>query len=162
MAAAEEAVADGHKALVFSQWTSLLDLLEPGMKERSIDWLRLDGSTRDRGAVVNGFQADDGPPVMLLSLRAGGTGLNLTAADHVFLLDPWWNPAVEQQAADRAHRIGQDRPVVLHRLIAKDTVEEGILALHARKRALADAALEDADGSSNLSRAELLELLESA
>ncbi len=158
----EEAVADGHKALVFSQWTSLLDLVEPGLRAREIDWLRLDGSTRDRGAVVNGFQADGGPPVMLLSLRAGGTGLNLTAADHVFLLDPWWNPAVEQQAADRAHRIGQDRPVVLHRLIARQTVEEGILTLHARKRALADAALEDADGSSRLSRDDLLQLLEGA
>jgi SNF2 family DNA or RNA helicase len=99
---------------------------------------------------------------MLLSLRAGGTGLNLTAADHVFLLDPWWNPAVEAQAADRAHRIGQERPVVVHRLIARQTVEEGILALHARKRALADAALEEADGSSRLSRDELIELLESA
>lgn len=158
----EEAVADGHKALVFSQWTSLLDLLEPEMRARDIEWLRLDGSTKDRGAVVETFQGDDGPPVLLLSLRAGGTGLNLTAADHVFLLDPWWNPAVEQQAADRAHRIGQDKPVVLHRLIARDTVEEGILALHARKRALADAALEDADGSSRLSRDELLDLLEHA
>jgi len=158
----EEAVADGHKALVFSQWTSLLDLVEPGLKKRGIDWLRLDGSTRDRGAVVEGFQNDEGPPVMLLSLRAGGTGLNLTAADHVFLLDPWWNPAVEQQAADRAHRIGQDRPVVLHRLIARNTVEEGILQLHARKRALADAALEDADGGSRLTRDELVELLENA
>ena len=158
----EEAVADGHKALVFSQWTSFLDLVEPGLRSRDIEWLRLDGSTRDRGGVVEGFQSEKGPPVMLLSLRAGGTGLNLTAADHVFLLDPWWNPAVEQQAADRAHRIGQDRPVVLHRLIARDTVEEGILKLHARKRALADAALEDADGSSRLSRDELVELLENA
>ena len=158
----EEAVADGHKALVFSQWTSLLDLLEPGLRERDIAWERLDGSTRDRGGVVERFQSDEGSPVMLLSLRAGGTGLNLTAADHVFLLDPWWNPAVEQQAADRAHRIGQDRPVVLHRLIAKNTVEEGILKLHARKRALADAALEEADGSSRLTRDELVELLEGA
>ena len=158
----EEAVADGHKALVFSQWTSLLDRVEPGLRDRGIDWLRLDGSTRDRGGVVGGFQSDEGPPVLLLSLKAGGTGLNLTAADHVFLLDPWWNPAVEAQAADRAHRIGQTRPVVLHRLIAKDTVEEGILQLHARKRALADAALEDSDGSSRLSRDELLQLLENA
>ncbi|MFK7894369.1 MAG: DEAD/DEAH box helicase [Myxococcota bacterium] len=158
----EEAVADGHKALVFSQWTSLLDRVEPGLNDRSIDFARLDGATRDRGAVVERFQSDDGPPVMLLSLRAGGTGLNLTAADHVFLLDPWWNPAVEAQAADRAHRIGQDRPVVLHRLIATDTVEEGILTLHDRKRALADAALEEADGSSRLTRDELVELLESA
>ena len=158
----EEAVADGHKALVFSQWTSLLDRVEPGLRERDIPWLRLDGSTRNRGAVVDRFQSESGEPVMLLSLRAGGTGLNLTAADHVFLLDPWWNPAVEAQAADRAHRIGQQRPVVVHRLIALNTVEEGILALHTRKRALADAALEDADGSSRLSRDDLLELLENA
>ena len=158
----EEAVADGHKALVFSQWTSLLDLVEPGLRERAIAFTRLDGSTRDRGAIVDGFQAAGGPPVMLLSLRAGGTGLNLTAADHVFLLDPWWNPAVEAQAADRAHRIGQERPVVVHRLIARGTVEEGILALHARKRALADAALEDADGSSRLTRDDLIDLLENA
>ncbi|MAG29561.1 MAG: helicase [Deltaproteobacteria bacterium] len=158
----EEAVADGHKALVFSQWTSLLDLVEPGLAEREIEWLRLDGSTRDRGLVVDRFQGEHGPPVMLLSLRAGGTGLNLTAADHVFLLDPWWNPAVEAQAADRAHRIGQQRPVVVHRLIARGTVEEGILMLHERKRALANAALEDADGSSRLTRDELVELLESA
>lgn len=124
--------------------------------------MRLDGATRDRGNVVERFQSEGGPPVLLLSLRAGGTGLNLTAADHVFLLDPWWNPAVEAQAADRAHRIGQDKPVALHRLIARDTVEEGILQLHARKRALADAALEDSDGSSRLSREELLVLLENA
>jgi hypothetical protein len=158
----EEAVADGHKALVFSQWTSLLDRVEPGLRERGIAWLRLDGSTRDRGTVVDRFQSEGAEPVMLLSLKAGGTGLNLTAADHVFLLDPWWNPAVEAQAADRAHRIGQDRPVVVHRLIAQGTVEEGILALHARKRALADAALEDADGTSRLTREDLLELLEHA
>jgi superfamily II DNA or RNA helicase len=158
----EEAVADGHKALVFSQWTSLLDHVEPGLRERGIPWLRLDGSTRDRGGVVDRFQSESGEPVMLLSLRAGGTGLNLTAADHVFLLDPWWNPAVEAQAADRAHRIGQERPVVVHRLIARNTVEEGILTLHSRKRALADAALEDADGSSRLSRDDLVELLENA
>jgi SNF2 family DNA or RNA helicase len=158
----EEAVADGHKALVFSQWTTLLDHVEPGLRERDIPWLRLDGSTRDRGAVVDRFQSPDGEPVMLLSLRAGGTGLNLTAADHVFLLDPWWNPAVEAQAADRAHRIGQSRPVVVHRLIASNTVEEGILRLHARKRALADAALEDADGSNRLSRDDLVDLLENA
>jgi SNF2 family DNA or RNA helicase len=158
----EEAVADGHKALVFSQWTSLLDLVEPGLREREIEFARLDGSTRDRGAVVESFQSAGGPPVMLLSLRAGGMGLNLTAADHVFLLDPWWNPAVEAQAADRAHRIGQSRPVVVHRLIARGTVEEGILALHARKRALADAALEEADGSSRLTRDDLIDLLESA
>jgi SNF2 family DNA or RNA helicase len=120
----EEAAADGHKALVFSQWTSLLDLVEPHLEAGGIRFTRLDGSTRDRGAVVSEFQSDDGPPVMLVSLKAGGTGLNLTAADHVFLVDPWWNPAVEDQAADRTHRIGQDKPVLVYRMVARDTVEE--------------------------------------
>jgi SNF2 family DNA or RNA helicase len=97
---------------------------------------------------------------MLVSLKAGGTGLNLTAADHVFLLDPWWNPAVEDQAADRAHRIGQERPVMVYRLVAEDTVEEKILALQERKRALADAALGEADRAAGLTREDLLALLE--
>src|SRR5690606_32543684 len=105
MLALEQVAADGHKALVFSQWTSLLDLVEPELGARHIGFTRLDGRTRDREGVVKGFQAADGPPVLLISLKAGGTGLNLTAADHVFLLDPWWNPAAEDQAADRAHRI---------------------------------------------------------
>jgi SNF2 family DNA or RNA helicase len=95
-----------------------------------------------------------------VSLKAGGTGLNLTAADHVFLLDPWWNPAVEDQAADRAHRIGQERPVMVYRLVARGTVEEGILGLQERKRALADAALGDAGAATAITRDELLALLE--
>jgi superfamily II DNA or RNA helicase len=160
MESLEDAAADGHKALVFSQWTSLLDLVEPHLKSANVAFTRLDGSTRDRGAVVAEFQAEKGPPVMLVSLKAGGTGLNLTAADHVFLLDPWWNPAVEEQAADRAHRIGQDRPVMVYRLVAKDTVEEGILALQERKRALADVALGGADQAVGLTRDDLLALLE--
>jgi SNF2 family DNA or RNA helicase len=155
----EEAVADGHKALVFSQWTALLDRVEPLLAESRIEFLRLDGSTRDRGAVVGGFQTETGPPVMLVSLRAGGTGLNLTAADHIFLLDPWWNPAVEDQAADRAHRIGQSRPVMVHRLVAQDTVEEGILELQSKKRSLSDLAMGEADRAASLSREELLKLL---
>lgn len=155
----EQAVADGHKALVFSQWTSLLDRVEPHLDAAKLGFVRLDGSTADRQAVVSRFQADDGPPVMLLSLKAGGTGLNLTAADHVFLLDPWWNPAAEDQAADRAHRIGQDRPVLVHRLVAEDTVEERILLLQERKRALAAAALGGADAATAITRDELLELL---
>ncbi|MEZ4368691.1 MAG: DEAD/DEAH box helicase [Kofleriaceae bacterium] len=159
LAALDEAVAGGHKALVFSQWTSLLDLVEPHLTERGLGFVRLDGQTRDRGAVVDEFQAADGPPVFLLSLKAGGTGLNLTAADHVFLLDPWWNPAVEDQAADRAHRIGQDKPVMIYRLVAKDTVEERILELQARKRGLADAALGEADRATSLTRDDLLALL---
>jgi SNF2 family DNA or RNA helicase len=98
--------------------------------------------------------------VMLVSLKAGGTGLNLTAADHVFLLDPWWNPAVEDQAADRAHRIGQDRPVMVYRMVAKDTVEERILALQSKKRSLADVALGDAAQATAITREDLLALLE--
>ncbi len=157
--ALEDAAADGHKALVFSQWTSLLDLVEPHLTRVGITFVRLDGSTRDRGAVVARFQSDDGPPVMLISLKAGGTGLNLTAADHVYLVDPWWNPAVEDQAADRAHRIGQDKPVMVYRLVAKDTVEEGILALQERKRQLAEAALGEAGGAAAITREDLLALL---
>jgi superfamily II DNA or RNA helicase len=158
--ALEEAAADGHKALVFSQWTSLLDLIEPHLEAAGIRKTRLDGSTRDRGGVVAEFQAEGGPPVMLVSLKAGGTGLNLTAADHVFLLDPWWNPAVEEQAAGRAHRIGQERPVMVHRLVAKDTVEERILALQEKKRHLADVALGDADHAGGITKEELLALLD--
>ncbi len=156
----ETAVAEGHKALVFSQWTSLLDLVEPHLREADVDFTRLDGSTRDRGAVVDAFQSPDGPPVLLISLRAGGTGLNLTAADYVLLLDPWWNPAVEDQAADRAHRIGQERPVMVYRLVAEGTVEERILALQERKRRLAEAALGEADAAASLSRDDLLQLLD--
>jgi superfamily II DNA or RNA helicase len=156
----DEVIEEGHKALVFSQWTSLLDLVEPVLRGRDIRFNRLDGTTRDRQAVVDGFQDPAGPPVMLLSLKAGGTGLNLTAADNVFLLDPWWNPAVEDQAADRAHRIGQDKPVIVHRLIASETVEDRILALQEHKRKLAETAVGDASGAHAITRAELLALLE--
>ena len=152
--------SEGNRALVFSQWTSFLDLVEPVLAREGLSFLRLDGSTRDREGVVRGFQDESGPPVLLLSLKAGGTGLNLTAADHVFLLDPWWNPAVEDQAADRAHRIGQDKPVFVHRLVAKDTVEERILVLQERKRALAEAAIGDGGAGASLTRDDLLALLD--
>jgi superfamily II DNA or RNA helicase len=157
--AIDDAAADGHRALVFSQWTSLLDLIEPHLVSAGVAFVRLDGSTIDRAGVVGKFQADDGPPVMLLSLKAGGTGLNLTAADHVFLVDPWWNPAVEDQAADRAHRIGQDKPVMVYRMVARDTVEERILELQERKRGLAEAALSEAGGATAITRDDLLALL---
>jgi SNF2 family DNA or RNA helicase len=152
-------IAEGHKALVFSQWTAFLDRIEPRLRSASIPFLRLDGSTVDRGGVVRRFQDESGPPVMLVSLKAGGTGLNLTRADHVFLMDPWWNPAVEDQAADRAHRIGQDRPVLVYRIVAEETVEERILALQASKRAIAQAALGEAGRAAAISRDDLLALL---
>lgn len=154
-----DAKADDHKCIVFSQWTSFLNLVEPELTKNDIEFVRLDGSTRDRGAVVDKFQSEDGPTVILSSLKAGGTGLNLTAADHVFLLDPWWNPAAEDQAADRAHRIGQTRPVTVYRLIAKDTIEEGILELQARKRKLADIALAEGGAAAGITRDDLLQLL---
>jgi len=153
----DEALAEGHKALVFSQWTSLLDLIEPHLNSADIAFTRLDGSTRNRGEVVAEFQDENGPPVLLASLKAGGLGLNLTAADCVFIMDPWWNPAAEDQAADRAHRIGQNRPVMVYRLVAEHTVEELMLALQERKSALSEAALGGAAGA--LKRDELLALL---
>ena len=156
----ETVLADGHKALIFSQWTSLLDLVEPLLASAGMSHVRLDGSTRDREGVVRRFQEDDAVPLMLISLKAGGVGLNLTAADHIFLLDPWWNPAVEDQAADRAHRIGQDRPVMIYRLVAIDTVEERILELQQRKRELARLALEGAGRAARLTREDLIGLLQ--
>jgi SNF2-related domain/Helicase conserved C-terminal domain len=155
----DKVLAEDHKALVFSQWTSLLDKIEPLLTAAGIEFTRLDGTTRDRGAVVSRFQNEVVPRVMLVSLKAGGTGLNLTAADHVFLLDPWWNPAVEDQAADRAHRIGQERPVLVHRLVAEETVEERMLGLQAKKRALAEAATHGAEAAFGLTRDDLLALL---
>jgi SNF2 family DNA or RNA helicase len=147
-----------HRALVFSQWTSLLDLVEPHLLSHGISFSRIDGSTLNRAELVEQFQRTDGPQVMLLSLKAGGLGLTLTAADHVYILDPWWNPAVEDQAADRAYRIGQENPVIVHRLVAQDTIEERILELQQRKRGLLAAALGQ-EGEVSLSREDVLQLL---
>jgi superfamily II DNA or RNA helicase len=136
-----EVVAEGHKALVFSQFTSFLALVRARLDAEGIRYEYLDGQTRDRAIPVARFQEDPACPVFLISLKAGGLGLNLTAAEYVFLLDPWWNPAVEAQAIDRAHRIGQERHVFAYRLIAKDTVEEKVAELQQSKRDLADAIL---------------------
>jgi SNF2 family DNA or RNA helicase len=125
--------------LVFSQFTSFLAILRRLLDARSIPYEYLDGKTTDRQGRVAHFQEDPECRLFLVSLKAGGQGLNLTAADYIYILDPWWNPAVEAQAVDRAHRIGQTRRVFAYRLIAKDTVEEKILALQARKRDLADS-----------------------
>jgi SNF2 family DNA or RNA helicase len=152
--------AEGHRALVFSQFTSHLALLRQELDAQGVTYRYLDGAmtTRRRQAEVNAFQAGEGQH-FLISLKAGGTGLNLTAATYVLHLDPWWNPAVEDQATDRAHRIGQDQPVTVLRLVAQGTVEDGILALHAEKRALAEALISGAESAGTLSGTEILGLL---
>jgi superfamily II DNA or RNA helicase len=143
LAQLEEIQQGGGKALVFSQFTSLLALLRPRLDERRFNYEYLDGQTRDRQVCVERFQNDPDCTLFLISLKAGGIGLNLTAAEYVFLLDPWWNPAVEAQAIDRAHRIGQTRTVFAYRLIASDTIEEKVLQLQAGKRDLADAIINE-------------------
>jgi SNF2 family DNA or RNA helicase len=155
-----EVFEEGHKALVFSQFTSLLSIVRQRLDAEKIPYEYLDGKTRDRQGKVERFQNDPDCKLFLISLKAGGLGLNLTAAEYVFLLDPWWNPAVEAQAVDRAHRIGQTRPVFAYRLIARDTVEEKVLALQKTKRALADAII-TADNSliTSLDRQDLEMLL---
>jgi hypothetical protein len=137
-----QAIADGHRSLVFSQWPSFLDLVSESLVRSGIAHLRLDGRTDDRSEVLGRWQDPAGPPVFLISTKAGGLGLNLTEADHVFHLDPWWNPAAEDQATDRAHRIGQTRPVMVYKLVAADTVEEKILELQDRKRRLFSATVD--------------------
>ncbi|MGH7194965.1 MAG: DEAD/DEAH box helicase, partial [Candidatus Saccharimonadales bacterium] len=137
----DEIKQGGHKALVFSQFTSLLAIVRRELDERRVTYEYLDGKTRDRQERVDRFQQDPACQLFLISLKAGGLGLNLTAAEYVFILDPWWNPAVEAQAVDRAHRIGQNRRVFAYRLIARDTVEEKILQLQGEKRKLADAII---------------------
>src|SRR5438034_897029 len=136
-----EVLDERHKALVFSQFTSLLKILRARLNQDGILYEYLDGATRDRQTRVERFQNDKDCRLFLVSLKAGGLGLNLTAAEYVFILDPWWNPAVEAQAVDRAHRIGQTRPVFTYRLIARDTVEEKVLELQKTKRDLAAAIM---------------------
>ncbi|HEY3743843.1 MAG TPA: DEAD/DEAH box helicase, partial [Bryobacteraceae bacterium] len=137
----EEVMNGGHKAIVFSQFTSLLAILRGHLDKEKVVYEYLDGKTKDRQAAVERFQGDDDCKLFLVSLKAGGLGLNLTAAEYVFLLDPWWNPAVESQAIDRAHRIGQKKAVFAYRLICKGTVEEKVLELQKSKRDLADAII---------------------
>lgn len=154
-----EVMEEGHKALVFSQFTSFLKIVRERLDQDEIAYEYLDGATVDRQARVERFQSDPECRLFLISLKAGGLGLNLTAAEYVFLLDPWWNPAVEAQAIDRAHRIGQTRQVVAYRLIARDTVEEKVLELQRTKRDLAGAIIGEDNGLiRNLGR-EDLELL---
>ena len=137
----EEVIDGGHRVLVFSQFVSMLTLLKEKLTAEGIEYCYLDGSTTNRGAVVERFQKTATIPVFLISLKAGGVGLNLTGADTVIHFDPWWNPAVEDQATDRAHRIGQTRVVTSYKLITRDTIEEKILLLQQKKRDIIKATL---------------------
>jgi SNF2 family DNA or RNA helicase len=155
-----DVIDEGSKALVFSQFTSMLSLVKPKLDERGIKYCYLDGQTRNRRDVVKQFQEDGEFPLFLISLKAGGFGLNLTAAEYVFILDPWWNPAVEAQAIDRTHRIGQTKPVFAYRMVCQDTVEQRIIDLQDRKRKLAEAIVGGDDSLlRSLSREDLEKLL---
>ena len=154
-------MAAGHRALVFSQWTSLLDLTEPHLKAAGMRFARLDGATRDRASVVRSFQEEREVPLMLVSLKAGGTGLNLTMANRVFHFDRWWNPAVEDQATDRAFRIGQQRNVFVHKFVCTGTLEERIDQMIERKTELARNIIgAGEDWLTELSTVQLRELLQ--
>jgi SNF2 family DNA or RNA helicase len=156
----EELRENGHKALIFSQFVSYLKLIEKRVKAKGIPYQYLDGSTpsKQREKRIQAFQRGEGD-LFLISLKAGGTGINLTAADYVIHMDPWWNPAVEDQASDRAHRIGQNRPVTIYRLVTAQTIEEKIVRLHHEKRELADSLLSGTDLSAKLNAEELLALI---
>jgi SNF2 family DNA or RNA helicase len=152
---------NGHRCLVFSQFVGHLKLIRAHLDARRIKYQYLDGSTSaaNRTAAVDAFQSGEGE-LFLISLKAGNSGLNLTAADYVIHMDPWWNPAVEDQASDRAYRMGQKKPVTIYRMIVKDTIEEKIVNLHQQKRDLANALLEGTDNGSRLSVEELVALIE--
>ena len=156
----EEVIDGGHRLLVFSQFTGMLAILKERLAEEGIEYCYLDGSTTNRAEVVERFQKDATVPVFLISLKAGGVGLNLTGADTVIHFDPWWNPAVEDQATDRAHRIGQTRVVTSYKLITRDTVEEKILLLQNRKREIIQATLGgEEEFAASLNWEEIQELL---
>jgi SNF2 family DNA or RNA helicase len=157
----DEAIDADHRILVFSQFTSMLAILKRELEQRSIAYCYLDGSTKDRMSVVHTFNTSRDIPIFLISLKAGGTGLNLTGADMVIHYDPWWNPAVEDQATDRAHRIGQQRTVYNVKLISRDTVEEKVLAMQQKKKAVISATLaSDEQVLEKLNWEDIRELLE--
>ena len=151
-------VAEGHKVLVFSSFVKHLDLFAGFCHDQQLAYSYLTGETTKRGEVVNRFQNDEEIRIFLISLKAGGFGLNLTAADYVFLLDPWWNPAVEQQALSRAHRIGQNKKVFVYRFITKDSIEEKILRLQEKKSRLADMFAGSSNPFSGISEEEIMDL----
>ena len=155
----QEVVAEGHRVLVFSQFVKALELLRQRIRESGISSEILTGATRDRQAVVDRFQKKGGAQVFLISLKAGGTGLNLTSADYVMHIDPWWNPSAENQASDRAYRIGQTRTVFIYKMITKDSIEEHILQLQQQKKNLMQSVI-TTEGSffKNLSKEDVLSL----
>src|SRR5690606_12008559 len=155
------AIGKNHKILVFSQFVKHLAILKHLLEEKKIAYTYLDGSTKDRQEQVERFQNNDDIQVFLISLKAGGLGLNLTKADYVFILDPWWNPAVEAQAIDRAHRIGQENKVFTYKFISKNTVEEKILKLQQSKKKLASELITTEESFvKNLSKDDIASLLE--
>ncbi|MDP0492221.1 MAG: DEAD/DEAH box helicase [Verrucomicrobiota bacterium JB023] len=157
----EEAIEGGHRILIFSQFVKFLQAMVPMLAAKGWNFCYLDGSTKDRTGVVKRFQEDESIPIFLISLKAGGVGLNLTGADTVIHVDPWWNPAVEAQATDRAYRIGQTRVVTSYKLIARDTVEEKILALQEKKRGLIESLVDGGGSGAGISEQEVLDILES-
>jgi SNF2 family DNA or RNA helicase len=156
----DDLLDNGHKALVFSQFVDHLRLIRELLDRKGIPYEYLDGSTsgKEREERIKRYQGGS-TDLFLISLKAGGVGLNLTAADYVIHMDPWWNPAVEDQASDRAHRIGQTKPVTIYRLVAKDTIEERIVDLHKDKRDLADSLLEGSEGAAKVTANDLVSLL---
>ncbi|MGB3764575.1 MAG: C-terminal helicase domain-containing protein, partial [Ornithinimicrobium sp.] len=139
--------AEGHRALVFSSFTGFLKVVRERLEEAGIGYVYLDGRTRNRPERIRAFR-EGSDPLFLISLKAGGSGLTLTEADYVFVLDPWWNPAAESQAIDRTHRIGQSRSVMVYRMVSADTIEDKVVALQERKRALFSTVIDDGDFTS--------------
>jgi SNF2 family DNA or RNA helicase len=145
---------EGRRILVFSQFTKMLALIEEELKKKHIEYVILTGSTKDRNTPIKAFQ-EGNIPIFLISLKAGGTGLNLTAADTVIHYDPWWNPAVEQQAADRAYRIGQDKPVFVYKLVVASTVEEKMLEMQEKKKSYMDAIFSGGEHKGKITKKDL-------
>ena len=150
----EELHAEGHKVLLFSQFVTMLTLIRERLEEMKVPYHWLTGASTDRAGIVKAFQEDENASVFLLSLKAGGSGLNLTAASYVILYDPWWNPAVEAQAIDRAHRIGQTQPVMAYRMLTKGTIEEKIMLLQQKKNLMANNILGEGGFSSTLDKSD--------
>jgi SNF2 family DNA or RNA helicase len=156
----ESVLSRGHKVLIFSSFVKQMKIYRDAFDKQGLSYSYLDGGTMNRKEVVNEFKTNDKIQVFLISIKAGGVGLNLTEADYVFILDPWWNPAVEMQAVDRTHRIGQSKNVFIYKFITKDTVEEKILALQKRKKVISDTLIQiEDDFTKSLNAEDIQELL---